>query len=80
MKLPRQQKPQEALTVIMDYESDTEMVLRGELPPTVWFNDGRVNPGPSVKLNAGKHRLLFVYPQGKRPVRNLVLILEPAAR
>ena len=80
VKLPRPQKPQETLTVIMDYKSDAEMVLRGELPPTVWFGGCRVNPGTSVKLNAGKNRLLFVYPPGKRPVRNLVLILEPAAR
>lgn len=80
VKLPRRQKPQEELTVILDYESGSEMVLRGELPPTVWFDGCRVNPGPSVKLNAGKHRLLFVYPPGKRPVRQLVLILEPAGR
>ncbi|MBQ6599546.1 MAG: polysaccharide deacetylase family protein [Lentisphaeria bacterium] len=80
VKLPRQQKPHEALTAIMDYESDSEMVLRGELPPTVWFAGARVNPGPQVKLNAGKHRLQFVYPPGKCPDRNLVLILEPAAR
>lgn len=81
VKLPRRQKPQEPLTAIMDFEGGSAMTLRGELPPTIWLNGTKVKPERrSVKLNAsaGKNRLLLVYPPAKRPVRQLVLFLNPA--
>ena len=82
VKLPRRQKPEEPLTAIMDFEGGSAMVLRGELPPTIWLNGTRVKPERrSVKLDApaGKNRLLLVYPPAKRPVRQLVLFLNPAS-
>ena len=77
VRIPGRRTGKETLTAVMDFSGGMEMLLNGELPGTILLNGSKLLPQKNLLKFAapeGKCRLLLVYPPGKRPVRQLVLI------